>query len=74
MVTDAEVEAAAEALARYGMDDDTLASVGDKSLLSIMTEDNRAAYLAKVRAGLTAAAAVRESIEKFSADSASAHP
>lgn len=73
MVTDAEVEAAAEALARYGMDEATLAAAGGKPLLSLMSAENRAGYLAKVRAGLAAAAAAAAAEKKVSPPPDSAH-
>jgi hypothetical protein len=72
-VTDAEVEAAAEAIARYGIDEATLASAGGKPLLSLMSAENRAAYLAKVRAGLAAAAAAAAAAKKISPPPESAH-
>ena len=74
MVTEAEVEAAAEALARYGMDEATLASAGGKPLLLLMSAENRAAYLAKVRAALAAAAAAKTGIESPPPLPASAFP
>jgi hypothetical protein len=46
-------------MSRHGIDEQTLASAGDKRLIDMMSADNRAAFLAKVRAGLAAAEAVR---------------
>jgi hypothetical protein len=59
MPSAAEVEAAAEAISRYGIDAETLATAEGKPLLSLMSADNRASFLARVRAGLAAAEAVR---------------
>jgi hypothetical protein len=59
MPSAAEVEAAGEALARYGMDETTLASAGDRRLIDMMSADNRAGFLDKVHAALAAAEAVR---------------
>jgi hypothetical protein len=59
MPSAAEVEAAAEAISRHGVDKQTLATAGDRRLIDMMSAANRAAFLAKVRAGLAAAEAVR---------------
>ena len=58
MVTDAEVEAAGEAMAKHGMDE-TLLGTTAKPVLQMMSAENRESFLARVRAGLEAAEAVR---------------